>query len=75
MRLPGISEGEMAHNLRRGLQLQLQNGFDKGLISKNDVRAIEKFHTLLELLALEDVLAEKSVECKATKNRNDRVGK
>ena len=75
MRLPGISEGEMVHNLRRGLQLQLQNGFDKSLISKNDVRAIEKFHTLLELLALEDALTEKSVERKATKNRNDSVGK
>jgi len=60
MKLPNVSRKEMVHSLRMGLQLQLKNGFDRGLMdTQNATRAMGKFRTLLELLSLEDKETEK----------------
>ena len=54
MKLPNIPEKTMLAHLRRGLSLQLMNGFKKDLFTKSPKRALDKFHSLLEILEEEE---------------------
>lgn len=49
-----ISKREKLQMLRKGMMLQLQNGFNRNIIKPNDMRAFNKFKALLEILNLED---------------------
>jgi anaerobic magnesium-protoporphyrin IX monomethyl ester cyclase len=49
MRLPGISEQQMVEHVKQGMILQLLNGIQKGMITKNNKRAAQKAVKILKM--------------------------
>ncbi|MCW4028478.1 MAG: B12-binding domain-containing radical SAM protein [Candidatus Bathyarchaeota archaeon] len=49
MHLPGVSEEQMVEHVKQGMILQLLNGIQKGMITKNNKRAQQKAKKILNM--------------------------